>query len=132
MLNFTPEGLAGDFFGTLGPYMPTPPLGTLSPLLWGSENHVRDLLSDRIASLDMTRDTYVERAASPRDYVELFTDTFGPAVAIRSSLAEKPRRAAAFDRDFLEFAARANTGNPAGPAEYRYEYLLVIARKRQT
>lgn len=131
MLNFTPEGLAGDFFGTLGPYMPPPPPGALPPLLWGSEDHVRDLLGDRVASLEMTRDTYVERAASPRDYVELFTQTFGPAVAIRSSLADEPPRAAAFDRDFLEFAARANTGDPAGSAEYRYEYLLVIARKRQ-
>lgn len=42
-----------------------------------------------------------------------------------------PPRAAAFDRDFLEFAARANTGDPTGSAQYRYEYLLVIARKRQ-
>ena len=131
MLNFTPEGLAGDFFGMLGPYMPPPPPGALPPLLWGSEDHVRHLFGDRVTSLEMTRDTYAERAASPRDYVELFTQTFGPAVAIRSSLADDPRRAAAFDRDFLDFAARANTGAPAGPAEYRYEYLLVIARKQQ-
>lgn len=131
MLNFTPEGLAGDFFGTLGPYMPPPPPGALPPLLWGNEDHVRDLLGDRVASLEMTRNTYVERAASPHDYVALFTQTFGPAVAIRSSLADDPPRAAAFDRDFLEFAARANTGDPAGPAEYRYEYLLAIARTRR-
>src|SRR5262245_56166588 len=25
MINFTPDGLAGDFFGTLAPYMPPPP-----------------------------------------------------------------------------------------------------------
>jgi ubiquinone/menaquinone biosynthesis C-methylase UbiE len=131
MLNFTPEGLAADFFGTLGPYMPPPPPRALPPLLWGSENHVRGLFGDRVASLEMTRDTYVERAASPRDYVELFTQTFGPVVAIRTGLQDEPERAAAFDRDFLEFAARARTGDPDGPAEYRYEYLLVIARKRQ-
>ena len=131
MLNFTPEGLAGNFFGTLGPYMPPPPPGALSPLLWGSEDHVRELFGDRVASLEMTRDTYVERAASPPDYVELFTQSFGPAVAIRGALQEEPERAAAFDRDFLDFADRANTGAAAGPAEYRYEYLLVIARERQ-
>jgi SAM-dependent methyltransferase len=130
MLNFTPEGLAGEFFGTLGPYMPPPPPGALPPLLWGSEEHVRDLLGEGVASLAMTRDSYVERAASPRDYVELFTQTFGPAVAIRGALANQPERAAAFEHDFLEFAARANTGDPGGRAEYRYEYLLVIARKQ--
>jgi hypothetical protein len=39
--------------------------------------------------------------------------------------------AAAFDRDFLDFATRANSGPPGGPTEYRYEYVLVIARKRR-
>ena len=131
MLNFTSEGLAGDFFGTLGPYMPPPPPGALPPLLWGSENHVRDLLGNRVASLEMKRDSYVERAASPRDYVELFTQTFGPVIAIHDALADAPPRAAAFDRELLEFAARANTGDPDGPAEYRYEYLLVIASKQR-
>ncbi len=132
MLNFTPEGLAGDFFGTLAPYAPPPPPGALSPLLWGSEEHVRMLFGDRVVSLEMTRDTYVEQAASPRGYVDLFTQTFGPVVAIRSALAGEPARAAAFERDFLEFAERANAGDPAGPAQYRYEYLLVIARTRDT
>ncbi len=132
MLNFTPEGLAGDFFGTLGPYLPPPAPGALPPLLWGSEGHVRDLFGERVATLEMTRATYVERAASPRAYVELFTRTFGPVVSVRAGLEEQPERAAAFDRDLLEFAARSNTGEPAGPAHYRYEYLLVIAGVRQT
>ena len=40
------------------------------------------------------------------------------------------RRVAALDRDFLEFATRASSGPPQGPAEYRYEYLLVVVRRR--
>ena len=55
MLNFTPEGLAADFFGTLLPYLPPPPDGALPPLLWGSEAHVRELFGDSVASVDMTR-----------------------------------------------------------------------------
>jgi ubiquinone/menaquinone biosynthesis C-methylase UbiE len=132
MLNFTPEGLAGDFFGTLAPYMPPPPPGALPPLLWGSEDHVRELFGDRVEAFELKRETYSERATSPHAYVELFTQTFGPAVTIRAALADDPERAAAFDRDFLAFATRANTGAAGGPAEYRYEYLLVIARKQQT
>lgn len=130
MINFTPDGLAGDFFGTLAPYMPPPPPGALPPLLWGSDEHVRDLFADRVSSMTTTRQTYVERAPSPQAYVELFTQTFGPAVTTRAALAEEPARLAAFDRAFLEFAARANTGAPGGPAEYVYEYLLVVARTR--
>jgi ubiquinone/menaquinone biosynthesis C-methylase UbiE len=129
MLNFTPEGLISDFFGALAPYMPPPPPGALPPPMWGSEEHVRELFGDRLESLQMTRRRYVERADNPRDYRELFKQTFGPVVATYATLAEEPQRAAALDQDFLDFATRTNTGPPDGPAQYRYEYLLVIARK---
>jgi len=130
MINFTPDGLAAGFFGALAPYMPPPPPDALPPLLWGSEDHVRDLFGDRVVSLELTRGSYVERAPSPNAYVELFNETFGPVVAIRSALTDHPERLEAFDRDFLDFATAANHGDPAGPAEYRYDYLLVVARKR--
>jgi hypothetical protein len=77
----------------------------------------------------MTRGEYVERADSSRDYCELFKQTFGPVVAIYRTLADQPDRLAALDRDLLEFARRSNRGAPGGPAEYHYEYLLVVARK---
>jgi ubiquinone/menaquinone biosynthesis C-methylase UbiE len=130
MINFTPEGLAGDFFRLFGEYAPPPPPTALPPVMWGSEEHVRELFGDRVTSLELTRWEYVEKAASPRDYCELFNHTFGPAVGIRASLADQPERVAAFDRDFLGFATRSNRGAAGGPAEYPYEYLLVIARKR--
>jgi ubiquinone/menaquinone biosynthesis C-methylase UbiE len=130
MANFTPEGLISDFFAALAPYMPPLPPDALPPALWGREEHVRELFGDRVESLEMTRSEYVERAESPREYRELFKQTFGPVLAIYASLADEPERAAALDRDFLEFAIRTNSGPPGGPAEYRYEYLLVVARRR--
>src|SRR5262245_10317187 len=126
MLNFTPEGLISDFFGALAPYMPPPAPGALPPPLWGSEEHVRELFGDRVESLELSRRDYVERAADPSEYRELFKQTFGPVVAAYASLADDPERAASLDRDFLDFATRADSGPPGGPAEYRYEYLLVI------
>jgi hypothetical protein len=130
MLNFTPEGLAADFFGVFVPYAPPPPPGALPPVLWGSERHVRELFGDRVESLEMTRGEYMERAGSPREYYELFKETFGPVVAIYASLADQPERAAALDRAFLDFVTRTNRGPRGSPAQYPYEYLLVIARKR--
>jgi ubiquinone/menaquinone biosynthesis C-methylase UbiE len=130
MINFTPEGLAGEFFGVVAKYAPPPPPVALPPVMWGSEDHVRELFGDRVESLEMTRREYVERAATPKDYRELFKETFGPAVAINASLADQPDRAQAFDRDFLEFATQSNRGEAKGPAEFHYEYLLVVARKR--
>jgi SAM-dependent methyltransferase len=128
MANFTPEGLAAQFFGVFAPYLPPPRRGALPPVMWGSEEHVRELFGDRVTALEMTRRQYVERAASPRGYCRFFKETFGPAVAIYAGLADQPVRAAALDRDFLAFATRSNRGAPDGPAEYHYEYLLVVAR----
>jgi ubiquinone/menaquinone biosynthesis C-methylase UbiE len=126
MVNFTPEGNAADFFGALAPYAPAPPPGALPPVLWGSEEHVRELFGNRVASLDMTRQTYVERRpGGPRGYCDFIYETFGPVIAIRAGAEDRQ----ALDRDFLAFATRANQGAPGGPAEIAYEYLLVVARK---
>ncbi|HSI98530.1 MAG TPA: SAM-dependent methyltransferase, partial [Gaiellaceae bacterium] len=130
MLNFTPEGLAGELFGALASYMAPLPPDALPPLLWGSEGHVRELFGDRVESLETTRREYVERAASPGEYCDLFKATFGPVVALYAGLADQPGRREELDHDFLEFATRSNRGAPGGPAEYAYEYLLVVARKR--
>jgi ubiquinone/menaquinone biosynthesis C-methylase UbiE len=129
MINFTPEGLAGEFFALLGEYAPPPPTGALSPLLWGSEEHVRELFRDRLERLELTRSHYVERSVGgPDGYRDLFMETFGPLIAIRASL--DPERAAALDRDFLDFATGSDSGPAVGPSEYRYEYLLVVGRTR--
>ena len=129
MANFVPEGTGAAFFEALGAFLPPSPPGTQPPLLWGDEDHVRGLFGDRVASLELTRRTYVERSPSPEAYVELFRTTFGPIVALRKHLAGDPERAGQLDRELDEFAARFNRGVPTGPAEYPYDYLLVVARK---
>jgi ubiquinone/menaquinone biosynthesis C-methylase UbiE len=128
MINFTPRGLAAEFFGLLGRYSPASP-DTPSPLLWGDEAHVRELFGDRLDPLELTVDRYVERSPDPEAYCAFFEETFGPLIAIRRSLAEEPERLEALDREFRELAVRANIGPAAGPAEYPYEYLLVVGRK---
>lgn len=130
MFNFTPDGVSGDFFALFGRHAPALPPEALPPVLWGDEQHVRELFGDRVASLEMARHEYVERAATPQAYVDLFYETFGPTVALRALLADQPDRAAAFDRDFLDFAERWNSGPSGGPAEYRYQYLRVVARTK--
>lgn len=128
LISFTPEGTGGEFFSLLAPYAPPPPPGAESPILWGSEQHVRECFGNRVSSLTMTRQTYLERAPSPQEYCRLFTDTFGPLVAIRASLDDVPVRRAELDRRFLEAVIRWNHGRAAGPVEIAYEYLLAVAR----
>jgi 2-polyprenyl-6-hydroxyphenyl methylase/3-demethylubiquinone-9 3-methyltransferase len=128
LINFTPDGAGGDFFRVLSPYAAAPPPGALSPLLWGTEDHVRSLLGGGVRSLQMRREEYVETASSPREYLELFTQTFGPMVAICSNLEGQSVRRAELDAAFLQFIARWNRGGPGGGVQIPYEYLLVVAR----
>ncbi len=133
MINFTPEGLAAEFFELFGRYAPPPPPEALPPILWGSEEHVRELFGDRLASLELTRRENVERApGGPGAYCRFFKETFGPVAGLYASLADHPDRLAALDRDFLGFATSSNQGRPDGPAEYRYQYLLVVGRKGES
>ena len=130
LIAFTPEGIGGEFFALLAPYLPPPPPGASPPVLWGDEAHVRALFGSRVRSLSMTRHTYIERAPTLDDYVRLFMDTFGPVVAIRTNLEGAPERHAAFDRTFTNAIVKWNGGRKSGPVEIAYEYLLVVARRR--
>jgi ubiquinone/menaquinone biosynthesis C-methylase UbiE len=129
MINFTPEGAGGEFFRVLGPYAPPSPPGEPSPLQWGNEDYVRELFSSKVEALNMTRREYFETANSSREYFELFRHSFGPMIAIYTSLADQRTRAAELDEAFLQFIARWNQGAPEGRVRIPYEYLLVVARK---
>jgi SAM-dependent methyltransferase len=133
MINFTPDGLGGEFFDLFGRHAPPPPPGIPPPVLWGSEDHVRALFGDRLASLETTRLEYAERMeGGPHAYVQFFEATFGPVVALCAALADEPHRLAAFDHEFLDFATRGNSGAPGGRGEWRYDVLLVVGRTRES
>ena len=111
------------------PYAPPSPPGALSPLLWGAEDHVRELFRSKVQALDMTRREYFVTAESSREYFELFTHSFGPMIAIYASLGHQRARIAELDEAFLQFIARWSQGGPEGPVRIPYEYLLVVAHK---
>jgi ubiquinone/menaquinone biosynthesis C-methylase UbiE len=127
MMNFTADGAGGDFFRVLGSFAPPPPPDAGLPLAWGSEEYVRSLFADGVRSLQATRRQYCERAASTREYYELFKQAFGPMIAVHASLDERGGRE--LDRAFLEFVERWNRGE-GGRVRIPYDYLLVVARRR--
>ena len=128
MITFTPEGMAGEFFELFGRYAPPPEPGEQEPILWGVEQHVRELFGDRLSRSKLTRGTYVERApGGPQGFIDYYKQTFGPVIAIYDSLDAGGR--AELDRESLEFAERWNTGTPGGPAALPVEYLLIVGRR---
>ena len=126
MINWTPEGFVAQMFKTMAPYAPPQPPDAQSPLLWGSESHVRALFGDRISSLDLARETLlVDHFDKPLDYREYFKEKYGPTIATYANVADEPEQLAALERDFAEFVTTWNRGGPQGPAIFDYEYLLV-------
>src|SRR4051794_18137355 len=128
LLSWTPDGMLGALFRTMGPFAPPPPPGASPAPLWGSEAHVRGLFGDRIEWESLTRDVLTVTAFSrPRDYGEFFKARYGPPIAIRAT-AERQGRAAEFDAALDAFCAEWNLGT-ADEALFEMEYLLAVGTR---
>jgi SAM-dependent methyltransferase len=127
LLSWTPEGFIGQMFATMKPYAPVAPPGVQPPPLWGSEDHVRDLLGDRVEDVvAQRRRLLVDRFASAGEFREFFKARYGPTIAVYRANAADPDRCAALDRDLDALADRY--GAAGGSMEW--EYLLLTARRR--
>jgi len=124
LLSWTPEGFIGQMFATMKPYAPPPPPGAQPPPLWGSEDHVRELLGDRVRDITATRRTLrVDNFKAPSDFREYFKNVYGPTIAVYRFNADDTDKVADLDRDLDALAERFGAND--GPMEW--EYLLVTA-----
>jgi ubiquinone/menaquinone biosynthesis C-methylase UbiE len=128
LLSWTPEGFIGQMFATMKPYAPPPPPGAQPAPLWGNEDHVRELLGNRVTDVTARRQTVtVDRFASPEAFRDFFKACYGPTIATYRAIAEDPDRVAALDRGLVELAQRHDRGD--GATVMDWEYLLLTARK---
>jgi SAM-dependent methyltransferase len=128
LLSWTPEGMIGALFRTMGPFAPPPPPGAQPAPLWGSEDHVRELFGDRVEWGTLERDdldiTAFER---PRDYGEHFKGLYGPTIAARGN-AVKNRQEAEFDEALNNFSDEWNRGTQ-DDARFEQEYLVAVGTR---
>ena len=126
LLNWTPEGLIGHVFKTMGPYMPAPPPGATPPPRWGSEEHVRELLGDGVSDLRMERDVLHNRLHdAPAEFPEYFKTRYGPTIVAYRNVADDPERTAELDAAFTGVAEQFFTPGDG----LVMEYLLVVAKR---
>ncbi len=127
LLSWTPEGFIGQMFAAMKPYAPPPPAGAQPPPLWGSEDHVRDLLGDRVSDLVLTRQPLrVDNFPNPADFREFFKARYGPTIAVYRFNADDPEKCAALDRDLDALVERFTSDD----GSMEWEYLLVTATRR--
>lgn len=126
LLNWTPDGLVGQLFAAMKPYVPAPPAGVQPPPLWGDEDHVRGLFADRADVVSFRRAVLTVRnfadGAAFRDY---FKTTYGPTIAAYAAIGDDAERASALDADIAAVGDRF----ASAPSEMEWEYALVLARK---
>ena len=114
---WTPEGTAGDVFGASGSYMPPPPDFAEPPLLWGTEDHVRETFPDG-KDFEFERHSATIEWESAGDFADYFAERFGPLVTARAMLGE--RFAELHEKLVAVFEARneADDGSLHMPQEY--------------
>lgn len=124
LANWTPQGFIGGLLRTVGAHVP-PPAGVSSPTLWGTEEHVRELMGGDVAEMSVRRREYTFRFDSPRHFTTFFRENYGPTRAAFRSLGADGERALAEDIDDL--VRRHDRRNGVGPVAIPADYLEIVA-----
>lgn len=123
MANWTPDGGLSQLFAILVKHTGGPPPGTVPPVLWGSEDHVRQLFGDGISELRTERLVSRQAFRSADHYLDFFRAYFGPLKAAFDKVG--PEGAPALEDDLRTFLEEVNSNERALVLEP--EYLQVIA-----
>lgn len=105
LASWTPDSFIAETQRVSAPYAPPPP-GVSSPLLWGTEERVRELLGRGTTSLQVTRRSFVFRFRSEQHWMEINLRYLGPAKHLYESLDPSQREALA--QDMREVVRRFN------------------------
>jgi SAM-dependent methyltransferase len=128
LLSWTPEGMIGGLFRTLGPLAPPPPPGAQPPPLWGSEAHLSGLFGDRVTFATHQRAVLdVTAFEHPLDWGEHFKQLYGPAITTLGH-ARSNGRGEELEAALDAFCREWNLGTEE-QARFGQEYLVSIGTR---
>lgn len=120
---WTPDSMVGDMFRVVAKHVPPPP-GVQPPVLWGTEQRVRELLGKQCKDIKMKRQTCPWRFLSAQACVDYFRTWYGPTVAAFNAVGEAGR--AALEADLRAVFEKHNTAKD-GTLAVDVDYLEVSA-----
>ena len=126
LANWTPSGFVGEMFKAIGRYLP-PAAGLKSPMLWGTEERLRELFGARVAALQAPKRNFMFRYRSPKHWLDTFRTYYGPMNKAFGAL--DAGKQAALAEDLLGLAQRFNTASD-GTLTVPGEYLEIVIRLR--
>ncbi len=125
MGNWTPGGSVGGMFMTVAKHAPPPP-GLNPPLLWGTEERLRELFGAGISDLSVERRISRQPFRSADHYLDFFRTYFGPVKVAFERVGSDGEEA--LENDLHAYLEQANTaGDRALVLEA--EYLEVVATR---
>ncbi len=128
LLSWTPEGMIGGLFRTMGPFAPPPPPGAQPAPLWGSEDHLRELFGDRVEWGTLERDNLeIDAFEHPREWGEHFKARYGPTIAVYANAAKNGQEAE-LDEALMAFCEEWNLGTD-DDARFEQEYLVSVGTR---
>lgn len=117
LASWTPGGFVGQWFQLAARHAPPPP-GVPSPLAWGTEEGLRELLGDA-GTMRLEKRLYTMRYRSAAQWLEFFRSSFGPLRQMLESLGEPAGQR--FTDELLALIGRFNRSGDATlvlPGEY--------------
>jgi len=124
LASWTPAGFVGHLFRLIGQYVPPIP-GVRSPLLWGTDAHIRELFP-RAAHIEQAARMFAFRYRSAEHWVEVFRSFYGPVHHAFSAL--EPDKQAALEADLIALLRSMNRGG-SRDLVVPSEYLETVIRK---
>jgi SAM-dependent methyltransferase len=123
---WTPEGTTGEMFKVLGSHMPPPPPELKPPMMWGSEDYVRDLFAPSGAELEFERRTVSFEYPSVEWAVEYNEQKLGPIVMLKAALEPEGKWEPVREelRDLFGNGSRQTDGGVI----FEGEYLRTVAK----
>ena len=124
LATWRPDSGVGRMFRTLQPFQPPPPEGAGSPLAWGEEPYVEELLGKDF-ELEFFEGDAVLEASSGDEVWQLFSTSFGPVKTLNETLEGERRDE--FERAFVDFHESFRTN---GGIHMSRKYLVTIGKRR--
>jgi len=125
MANWVPDGGVGKMFMTIAKHAPPPP-GVTSPLLWGTEEHLREVFGEAISDLRVERRKSRQAFRSADHFLDFFRTYFGPTKVAYERVGADGE--AALTADLKAYLEEYNTGDKRALV-MEPEYLQVIATR---
>ena len=123
LASWTPDGFIGQMLKVVSGHVP-PVAGVASPLLWGTEGHLRDLFGNRIETLATVERTFRFRFRSADEFVDFFRVFYGPT--LKAFEAVGPDGADALQADLVELV-HSYAGKDGGPVAIPATWLQAVA-----